>query len=128
HAARTGEWPDPLSPEFSRKVIAERQNSSEKMFRGTAYFHNLYILACNAVGSATEGLEGVVSNHAGTVMGVDPDGEVFLRTGVSEIVDEVVTVELKASRRKVNHGPSRNRRWPVVKQLFDDALKDGPGL
>jgi predicted amidohydrolase len=127
HAARTGEWPDPVTPEFSRKVIAERQNSWEKMFRGTAYFHNLFIVACNAVGSATEGLEGVASNHAGTVMGVDPDGEIFLRTGVSEIVEEVVTVELKASGRKVNHGPSRNRRWPVVKRLLNDALKYGSG-
>ncbi|UCD36733.1 MAG: carbon-nitrogen hydrolase family protein [Fidelibacterota bacterium] len=123
HAARTGEWPDPMTTAFRERIIAERQNSWEKMFRGTAYFHNLYILACNAVGSSTEGLEGVVSNHAGTVMGVDPTGEVFLRTSVSDFVDEVVTVELEASKRVFNHKPTRNRRLPVVKRMLNDAFQ-----
>jgi predicted amidohydrolase len=123
HAARTGVWPESMTPEFRLAIIQERQDSWEKMFRGTAYFHNVYILATNAVGSATEGLEGVVSNHAGTVMGVDPTGEVFLKTSMTDFIDEVVTVPLEANKRVFNHKPTRNRRLAVVKHMLDAAFQ-----
>ncbi|UCH62086.1 MAG: carbon-nitrogen hydrolase family protein [Fidelibacterota bacterium] len=123
HAARTGQWPELLTDEFRRKIIEERQHSWEKMFRATAYFHNVYVMACNAVGPSTEGLTGVVSNHAGTVMGVDPTGEVFLRTSVTDFVDEVVTVPLEASCRVFNHKPTRNRRLSAVKRMLDETLQ-----
>lgn len=124
HAARTGEWPKELTPEFCKKVISSEQNKWEKMYRGRAYFHNVFILVSNAVGSATEGLEGVVANHAGTVFGVEPDGNVFLRTSVNSFVDEVVTVELKSVKRMINHSPTRNRRLSTVKGLFEKAFEN----
>ena len=125
HADRTGQWPTVLTPEFSQMQINRQQKKWEKMYSGLAYFHNLYVLACNAVGSAAEGLEGVVANHAGTVMCIDPNGDVFLRTSVSEIVDEIVTVELKSTMRKIGHRPTQNRRLPVVKELFDAFFRSG---
>jgi predicted amidohydrolase len=122
HAARTGIWPEQPDKKFIMDKINQRQKSWRKMFCGTAYFHNIYILACNAVGSSTQGLENVVANHAGTVIGVDPSGEVFLSTSVTDIVDEVVTAELKKEKRKINHNISRNRRLAVVKELLDKTF------
>ena len=120
HAARTGRWPETITEAFRRKMIQQQQDKWEKMYRGRAYFHNLFILANNAVGPSTEGLEEVTANHAGTVFGVDPSGEVILRTAVNDFVDEIVTVELKAGHRKTEHKPSKSRRLSTVKQLFEN--------
>jgi len=110
HAARMGDWPDDLTPEFRASQIREQQRLWKKVHRARAYDHNVYVLLCNAVGSSTGGLKGVVANHAGTVMGVDPSGDVFLRTEKEDFTDEIVTVELDAGNRKRNHPPTRNRR------------------
>ena len=126
HAARTGPWPRRVTGAFARKIVAANQASWEKVHRARAYDHNVFVLLNNAVGPSTEGLKDVVANHAGTVMGIDPQGEVFLRTAVTEFVDEVVTVELKAAQRATNHGPSRNRRLATVQRLLQ-ASAGGPG-
>jgi len=126
HAARTGVWPDPITPEFAAEKIKRQQDSWEMVHRARAYDHNAYVLLNNAVGSSMDGLQEddsfsthqitgvdarkVVANHAGTVMGIDPGGNVFLRTGVQTIEEEIVTVTLDPAKRKINHGPSRNRR------------------
>lgn len=120
HAARTGPWPETITKAFRRKMIQQQQDRWEKMYRGRAYFHNLFILANNAVGPSTEDLEDVTANHAGTVFGVDPSGEVILRTSVNDFVDEIVTVELKAEHRKSKHKPSKSRRLSTVKKLFEN--------
>jgi predicted amidohydrolase len=137
HAGRTGKWPEELTPEFCTSKIRELQNYWEKIHRARAFDHNVYVLLNNAVGSSTDGLENVVTedtvimgidskdvvaNHVGTVMGVDPDGEVFLRTSVSEFVDEIVTVELKKDKRKINYKVSRNRRPYTLLKLLQDSL------
>jgi predicted amidohydrolase len=114
HAARTGEWPEDLTPEFCQRVIAGNQAGWEKRQRARALDHNVYILLCDAVGPSTEDLENVVANHAGTVMGIEPNGEVFLRTTRTDFSDETVTVELKQEKRRINHGPTRNRNLDVV--------------
>jgi len=95
HAARTSKWPEALTQEFRAKVIHNQQDNWEKVHRARAYDHNVYVLLNNAVGPSTEGLENVVANHAGTVMGICPDGNVFLRTSVSDFEDEIVTVPLE---------------------------------
>jgi len=124
HASRTGIWPSPLTPEFCADRIKAEQRKYNKLFIGTAYFYNIFILATNAVGSATEGIEAVVSNHAGTVFGVDPSGEVILRTKAKDkIIEEIHTVELKASKRRFNHHQTRNRDWLKVKTLLSRAFK-----
>jgi len=122
HAARCGVWPDPLTPEFTARVIAERQRTWEQLHVARALDHNVFVLLNNAVGPSTRALENVVANHAGTVMGIAPDGEVFLRTGVTDFVDEVVTVELEAEKRVINHSPTRNRRLATVVRLLQDQL------
>jgi len=119
HADRVGEWPAALTADFSKGQIARQQKKFEKLYVGPAYFHNVFVLACNTVGSATEGLQGVVSNHAGTVFGVDPSGEVFLRSSLTELTDEIVTVELKSAKRRIGHRPSQNRRLSIVRELFE---------
>jgi predicted amidohydrolase len=124
HAARTGDWPESWAPEFCARVISKQQAEWEKVHRARAYDHNVYVLLNNAVGPSTEGLEQVVANHAGTVMGVDPDGEVFLRTCVSTFVDEVVTVDLQADGRKRDHSPTRNRRLLTILRMFERAILD----
>ena len=122
HAARTGKWPEDLTPEFRSEMIRKRQASWEKVHRARAVDHNVYVLLNNAVGPSTRGLEDVVANHAGRVMGIDPSGEVLLRTSVSDFVDEVVTVELEAGKRIVNHAPLRNRRLATVVRLLQERL------
>jgi|GEM_PF-1018880 len=125
HASRTGIWPEPLTAEFCAEKIENEWKKCEKLYRGTAYFYNVYILSTNAVGSATEGIEGVVSNHAGTVFGVDPHGDVILRTSAKDqIIEEIRTVELKAAKRKFNHHPTRNRDWMKVKTLLNKHLTE----
>jgi len=118
HAARTGAWPVPLTAEFRQATMRHRQEEWERIHVARAYDHNVYVLLCNAVGPSTAGLDGVIANHAGTVMGIDPSGEVFLRSEAFDLVDEVVTVDLEASKRRINHGPPRNRRLDLVARLF----------
>ena len=136
HAARSGRWPAELTPAFRQRVIGQRQADWEKTHRARASDHNVYVLLNNAVGPSTEGLaeiageyagdltgvdlEHVVANHVGTVMGIEPNGDVFLRTTVTDFVDEVVTVELKAEQRKVNHRPAMNRRTETLWRLLQD--------
>ena len=59
---------------------------------------------------------------AGTVFGVEPDGEVFLRTKAVDFSDEIVTVELKAAKRAVNFTPARNRRLPNIIAMLQARL------
>lgn len=125
HAARTGKWPAGLTPKFCSRIIQDQQNVWEKVHRARAFDHNVYVLLCNAVGPSTEGLKDVVANHAGSVMGIDPDGEVFLRTQKRDFTDEIVTVELKAGKRKKNHAPSRNRRMLSVMNMLNTATRNG---
>lgn len=122
HAARTGKWPEELTAEFREEKIQNQQKNWARTHQARSQDQNCYVLLCNAVGSATEGLDGdVAANHAGTVMGFEPGGEEFLRTSVDDFVDEVVTVELKADKRKVNHGPTRNRRLLTVIRMLQDC-------
>jgi predicted amidohydrolase len=122
HAARTGVWPSEWTPEFCARTIQRRQDSWERIQRARASDHNVYVLMTNAVGPSTEGLEDVVANHAGTVMGVAPNGEVFLRTSVSTFEDEVVTVTLEAEKRARNHAPTRNRRLDTMLRMFQERI------
>ena len=124
HAARTGAWPEDLTPEFSLQTIKNQQDAWEKVHKARAFDHNVYVLLCNAVGSSTEGLEDVVANHAGTLMGVDPDGEVFLRTSKTDFSDEISTVELNAKKIRKNQGPARNRRLNTVIEMLQ-RTRDG---
>jgi len=124
HAARTGNWPARLTRKFCDRVIRRQQDDWAKVHRARAYDHNVYVLLCNAVGPSTEGLKGVVANHAGSVMGIDPDGEIFLRTKQHDFSDEIATVELKANKRKKNHAPSRNRRVLSVIGLISETIND----
>ncbi len=119
HAARCGKWPGNPDKKFCLRTIRSCQEEWEKVHRARAYDHNLYVLLCNAVGSAAEGLDGVEANHAGTVMGIEPGGEVFLRTSRVDFSDEMVTVELKKEKRKINHAPSRNRHIDTVVRLLN---------
>eukprot|EP01045_Picozoa_sp_COSAG04_P025071 COSAG04_NODE_3229_length_3024_cov_214.005128_2_plen_149_part_00 len=135
HAARSGEWEDPPSPDFCQKIIGQRQHNFERTQRGRANDNNAYVLCCNAVGSSTDGLSDVaatnnssgsgkvVANHAGTVFGVEPSGTVFLRTSATTLSDdEIVTVELKAEKRAVNFTPARNRRLRDVVAMLQARL------
>ncbi|GAF74088.1 unnamed protein product, partial [marine sediment metagenome] len=125
HASRTGLWPQVLTPEFCADLIKREQLKCEKLYRGTAHSYNIYIFSTNTVGSATEGIEGVVSNHAGTVFGVDPRGEIILRTKATDkFIEEIHTVELKASKRRFNHHPTRNRDYMRLKALLDKAFSE----
>lgn len=127
HAARSGNWPTDLTPEFCVQTINTRQEDWEKLHKTRACDHNVYVLLCNAVGPSTMGLEDVVANHAGTVMGVDPDGEIFLRTSKTDFSNEIVTVELKKEKRRINHAPSRNRRLNTILELLQEKKKTWEG-
>lgn len=125
HAARTWKWPVKLTRKMCLDIIQTQQMDWEKVHRARAYDHNVFVLLCNAVGRSTAGLRNVVANHAGTVMGIDPNGEVFLRTKKHDFTDEIVTVELQGDKRKRNHGPTRNRRLPSVIHWLTDSMTAG---
>ena len=124
HAGRSGKWPSRPTRAFRLQKIRGQQESWERTHRARAVDHNVFVLVNNAVGPSTRGLRGVVANHAGTVMGVAPDGEVFLRTSATGFVDEVTTVELDAARLRSNHAPSRNRRWDSVLRMLGDGVRE----
>lgn len=127
HAARTGTWPEPPTPEFARELITKTQERWAMVHRGRAYTMNCYVLINNAVGPSTEGLPDVVANHAGTLMGIDPSGEVFLRTRtVDAFEEEIATVTLSAAKRAFNHGPTRNRNLANSLDLFRRFRERGP--
>ena len=137
HAARVGVWPDPISAEEKQQQIRSQQAGWRLLHAARACDHNLFVLLCNAVGSSVQGLSeldeygavgpggldprAVIANHVGTVMGFDPDGAVILETQVEDFVDEIVTVELMAAKRHVNHQPSRNRRSSTMLDLLAEA-------
>jgi hypothetical protein len=64
----------------------------------------------------------VIANHAGTVMGVDPSGEVFLRTSVESIEPEIVNVTLEADKKRRNHSVTRNRRPHTLFRMLERTL------
>lgn len=123
HAWRTGEWPAEITPEFCAEKIKRQQDNWAKVQIARAFDHNVFVLISNAVGSAFEGLDDAVgsANHAGTIMAFSPDGEAIARTRKTDFADEVVTIELDASKRKVNHGPTRNRRKQTVIEMLKRA-------
>ena len=130
HAGRVGVWPDPLTDEFRVQAIENQQKIWRNIHITRAIDHNVYVLLNNAVGPSTTGLKeldqypsdtvtavdprDVVANHAGTVMGVDPTGDVFLKTSATDFVDEIVTVELDLDKRVTNHRQSQNRQPPLL--------------
>ena len=118
HACRLWDKPQEHTPEFCSKMIKLQQELWGKIHTARAFDNNAFVLLCNAVGSSVEGLEGVVANHAGTIMGVYPDGEIFLRTSKTDFSDEIVTVELKKNKREVNHATTLNRRLGTVINLL----------
>jgi predicted amidohydrolase len=59
----------------------------------------------------------------GTVFGVDPSGDVFLKTAATRLDEnEIVTVNLPASKRQINFTPSRNRRLGGVIRMLQARL------
>lgn len=120
HAVRVGTWNDPSISDHDK--MQKQQDLWETLHRARARDHNVYVLLNNAVGSAVEGLENVSAFHAGTLMGVDPKGEVFLRTSKNKIEDEVISVELKEDCFDNNFGPMRNRRLPFIEKKLKSFL------
>ena len=123
HAERDGEWPSKLTPEFMKQKILRQQDKYSKMYRGSARDYNIYILAVNAVGSALQDYNappGVFSNHVGTVFGVDPMGDVILKTDATDkFIEEYRTVELKADKKRFNDNTTRNRNYVRVKAMLN---------
>ncbi len=138
HAGRSGIWPDELTPEFCAEKIQAQQDLWRKPHTARADDHNVFVLCNNAVGPSTTGLKDldsypknyttgldprdVIANHAGTVMGFDPTGEVFLKTAVTEFVDEVVTVGIDLSKRVADHDTSRNRQPNLLLRMIEDSV------
>ena len=123
HAGRTGVWPENLNADFAREQIQQRQRSWEKRYCGRAQDYNFYVLLCDAVGRSTRGLEGVVANHAGTVMAINPQGEVVFQSEKEDFSAEIRTVDLLAEERQQNHAPTRNRRLSIFRALLDRAAE-----
>ncbi len=79
-------------------------------------------LSGSVVGPATEGLQGVVANHVGTVLAVAPNGDVIHETQIDGLQDEIVTIPLSASAREFNRGPTRSRRWGTSLRILEQAF------
>ena len=122
HAARRGAWPAEPDAEFIRGMIELQQSGWKRMHSARAIEANAYVLICNVVGSAAEGLSGVVANHVGTVLAVAPDGEVLYGTQVDGLEDEIVTLQLSGSAREFNRGPTRSRRWGTSLRILEQAF------
>ena len=122
HAARTGVWPESPDGDFQIRTINKRQKGWENRYTGIAQDYNFFVLLCDAVGPSTEGLEGVVANHAGSVMALDPQGGVILRTAKQDFTAEIASVTLEAGRKDFNHAPTRNRRLDTMVRLLQRHL------
>ncbi len=122
HAARRGEWPAEPDAEFLRGMIELQQSGWKRMHCARAVEANAYVLICNVVGPATEGLPGVVANHVGTVLAVAPSGDVIHETQVDGLEDEIVTLSLSANAREFNRGPTRSRRWGTSLRILEQAF------
>lgn len=122
HAARRGEWPTKPDGQFIRSMIELQQSDWKRMHAPRAIETNAYVLICNALGSATEGLSGVVSNHVGTVLAMAPNGEVLYETQVDCLEEEIVTLRLDGDAREFNRGPTRSRRWATSLRILEQAF------
>lgn len=138
YAGRSGIWPDELTPDFCSEKIQVQQDLWRKLHSARADDHNVFVLCNNVVGPSTTGLKDldsypkdyttgidpreVIANHAGTVMGFDPTGEVFLKTAVTEFVDEVVTVDIDLSKRVIDHDTSRNRQPNLLLKMIENCV------
>ena len=127
HAARFGSfpyepWPKNPPSSFYAEIISGVQKIWTRIHCARASDNNAFVLLCNTVGSSTEGLEGVVANHGGTVMAIDPLGEIFLRTQEKIMVEEIATVELDLEKRQTNHRPTQNRRLEAVIRMLQEKL------
>ena len=122
HAARRGEWPAEPDAGFLRGMIELQQSGWKRQHCARAIEANAYVLICNVVGPATEGLPGVVANHVGTVLAVAPNGDVIHETQVDGLEDEIVTLSLSASAREFNRGPTRSRRWGTSLRILEQAF------
>ena len=123
HAARSGVWPEEPDRAFARAKIAERQESWLRRWSGRADAYNFFVLLCNAVGPSTAGLDGVVANHAGSIMAIDPRGNAFVTTEREEFESEIRTIEIDPDDRVRNHPPTRNRRLDIFQEALTTALK-----
>lgn len=121
HAARRGEWPPNPDTQFLRSMIELQQSGWKRLHAARAIDTNAYVLICNAVGSATEGLTGVVANHIGTVLAISPNGDVLYETQADGLEDEVVTLQLYGAAREFNRGPTRSRRWGTILRVLEQA-------
>lgn len=125
HAERNGVWKRGMTRAARITIIRKQQAAWERVHRARAADHNVFALLCNAAGPSTAGLEGVVANHVGGVLGVNPHGEVFLRTKKTDFTDEIATVTLRAEARRRNHAPTRNRRMSMVMRMLGEAMERG---
>ena len=122
HAARFGDMPEPPDSGFMAEQIRRRQESWEMRYAAQAQDYNFFVLLCDAVGPSTAGLEGVVANHAGGTMAIDPAGRVIHRTAKTDFSEELAVVDLHAEALDFNHPPTRNRRLEVVTKLLEEHL------
>lgn len=137
HAARVGVWPANMTAEYKKKRIVAQQEDWREKHSTRAIDHNCFVLLCNAVGSSMQGLAELdeygsfgpgghdprkaIANHVGTVLGFGPDGKAIFETQVDDFVDEIVTIELPASARNINHQPTRNRRASTMLDILAEA-------
>lgn len=125
HAARIFEKPEDAGPDFYAERIRAEQCKFEKLYRGRALYYNIFIVATNAVGPVDKSKEVVLPEQPGTFLAVDPSGEVILRTSAKDkFIEEVTTIELKASKRMLNHNPTRNRSYPRIKAMLNKAFEE----
>ena len=127
HAGRIFPWefPEDPGPDFYNKRIHTEQRKFEKLYSGRALYYNIFIVATCAVGPVDKSKEVVPYPQPGTFLAVDPSGEAILRTSVKDkFIEEVKTIELKASKRMLNHNPTRNRSYPRMKAMLNKALKE----
>lgn len=122
HAARLGSWPAKPDDKFIRGMIELQQSGWKRTHAARAIEANAYVLMCNVVGSAADGLSGVVANHVGTVLAVKPNGDMLYDTQVDGLEDEIVTLSLDSNAREFNRGPTRSRRWGTSLRILEQAF------
>ena len=122
HAARTGVWPDTPDRAFATQQIKRRQTGWYRRWAGRAEDYNFFVVLCDVVGPSTVGLTDVVANHAGSVMAIDPRGEIILETERNEFEPEIRSFDIDTSKRGGNHAPTRNRRLDVFQSELSRSI------
>jgi predicted amidohydrolase len=100
HAARHFDGNSVLSSsdlEYRKNVVKLRKEEFVRLHSVRSYDNGVFVGLCNMAGDSAVDYPGVLANHAGTCVALDPAGRLIAQSVSEDLVDELVIADLKAS-------------------------------